>query len=86
MPASSRVSRAAALRAVPSGSPLSPASSASMRPPGNTHMPPKAIREFLRSISTSTSGDSRSSTTVAAGTGGGALAGSTLSSPYMSLR
>ena len=87
MPASSRVSRAAALRAAVSGVAPSAPSSASMRPPGNTHIPPKAMREFLRSINTSGVAASRSSTTVAAGVAGGPSAAfGRVAPPYMSLR
>jgi hypothetical protein len=72
MCASSAASRTAARAAVAisSGSPSSSttASSGSIRPPGKTHIPPKAILEFLRSISTSVPpSPSRRTTTVAAG-------------------
>ena len=71
MAASSWASRAAALRAAAIRSLVPSWSPSSMRPPGNTHIPPKARREFLRSISDSgPPGPSRSTTTVAAGIAG----------------
>ena len=70
--ASSVASRAAAAAAVASSSGLpsvsTTASPSSIRPPGKTHMPPKATFEFFRSMSSSRPlGPSRITTTVAAG-------------------
>jgi len=66
-PASSDASRTAAFAAAVSSSAPATRSPSSMRPPGNTHMPPNARREFLRSMSVSSPpGPSRSRTTVAA--------------------
>ena len=70
--ASSAASLTAAAAAVASSSGLPfssrTSSASSMRPPGNTHMPPKAIFEFLWSIRVSRpSGVSLRTMTVAAG-------------------
>ena len=70
--ASSAASRAAAAAAVVNSSiwpsALATVSSSSIRPPGNTHIPPKAIFEFLWSMRASSPVSvSRRTTTVAAG-------------------